>query len=241
MWLYKQNDGARRAASTRLVVAARQKAFRLLCLLFHAVHLVATVTAAALLEVLRHHHVVDAGVPLHILSHARIVRLWFPHEQRRRLAVERVAGVGVKQQLRQEDLKHVDQVKHGAPRLVDHVEAHRPGRQVYVGMEDPVDEADGRRLVRVGLWQLHAYLPRAALVGAVLWAVKLDVELAHVALVRQLHLPIGHHELHDIHIAALGRTGHGGAQGVCCRLVGAQRSAARCRRRMPGLGLPGLG
>ena len=43
-------------------------------------------------------------------SDARIVLLWFPHEQRCRLAVERIGRVGIPQQLRQEHLEDVDHV-----------------------------------------------------------------------------------------------------------------------------------
>ncbi len=81
-------------------------------------------------------------------SHSLIVRLRFPHQQRRRLAVQGVGGVRVEQELGQEDLEHVDEVcrgdggslsahpspaccmaltEHRRPRLIDDVEAHGSG------------------------------------------------------------------------------------------------------------------
>jgi len=56
-----------------------------------------------------------------------------PHQQGGRLPVEGVCGVGVQQQLRQEHLKHVDEVKHGGPGLVDHVQADGAGAVVVFG------------------------------------------------------------------------------------------------------------
>ena len=39
-----------------------------------------------------------------------IVCLWFPHQQRRCFTVERVCGVGVQEQLREERLEDVEQI-----------------------------------------------------------------------------------------------------------------------------------
>jgi hypothetical protein len=39
------------------------------------------------------------------------------------------------------DLEHIEQLVHGAPRLVDHVKAHRPRLLVNVRVKDLVDKA----------------------------------------------------------------------------------------------------
>jgi hypothetical protein len=40
------------------------------------------------------------------------------------LCIEGISGVGIQQELREENIKDVDQVKHGGPGLVDYVETH---------------------------------------------------------------------------------------------------------------------
>ena len=52
----------------------------------------------------------------------------------RRVPVERVRGVGVGEELREEALEDVGEVVERRPRLVDHVQAHRAGDLVDVGV-----------------------------------------------------------------------------------------------------------
>lgn len=61
-----------------------------------------------------------------------IVACGISHEEGRGLAVEGVGRVGVAEELRQEDFKDVDHVKHGRPRLVDNIEAHGSGPSIHV-------------------------------------------------------------------------------------------------------------
>jgi hypothetical protein len=56
-----------------------------------------------------------------------VVALGFSHEQRRSFAVQGVCGVGVSEELREEDFEDVDHVVHGRPGLVDDVEADGAG------------------------------------------------------------------------------------------------------------------
>jgi hypothetical protein len=92
----------------------------------------------------------------------QIVALGLPNHQGGGLAVEGVGGVGVAEQLGQEDLEDVDHIKHGRPCLVDDIQADgtgpalsvsvrlRPGDRVChsqlvnVGMEDAVHETNAR-------------------------------------------------------------------------------------------------
>ena len=52
------------------------------------------------------------------------ITLGLSHHERRCLAVEGVRRVGIEQQLWEKHLKHVQEVEHGRPCLVDDVEAH---------------------------------------------------------------------------------------------------------------------
>lgn len=61
-----------------------------------------------------------------------IVACGISHEEGRGLAVEGVGRVGVAEELRQEDFKDVDHVKHGRPGLVDDIEAHGSGPSTHV-------------------------------------------------------------------------------------------------------------
>lgn len=54
--------------------------------------------------------------------------------------------------------------EHGAPSLVDDVQAHGAGHLVHVRVEHAVLEADGGGLERVLLRQRHMYLPGSSLV-----------------------------------------------------------------------------
>ena len=56
-------------------------------------------------------------------------------------AVERAVRVWVREQLREKDLKDVEQLVQRGPRLVDDVEAHRARGLVHVGVEDPIPES----------------------------------------------------------------------------------------------------
>mmetsp|Transcript_3220 Transcript_3220/g.11237 ORF Transcript_3220/g.11237 Transcript_3220/m.11237 type:complete len:313 (+) Transcript_3220:26-964(+) len=173
------------------------------------VHVAHVVSAALVL-----HGGVSGGVLADVLLHALLVLLWLAEEEGCRLSVQRIGGVGVEQQLRQEGLEHVHQLEHGAPRLVDHIQAYRARPLVHVGVEDLVHESDGWRLVRIGLGEVHAQLPCAALVGAVLGPVEDDGELAaHVSL--HVHFIVAHHELHDVHLAPAVWRRHGFSLTLC--------------------------
>lgn len=54
-----------------------------------------------------------------------IISLWFSHQKRSRLPIERVCGVWISEQLRQEDLEDVDHIEHWRPGLVDNIQADR--------------------------------------------------------------------------------------------------------------------
>ena len=73
----------------------------------------------------------------------RIVALGLAHQQRGRLAVERVRRVGIPQELGQEDLENVDHIKHRRPGLVDHVQADGTGPIVpALLVHPPVSQAE---------------------------------------------------------------------------------------------------
>ena len=71
-----------------------------------------------------------------LTSDLGVVALLVAHEESCGLAVERVGGVRVPQELREEHLEDVDHVEHGRPRLVDDVEADRARQLVDVGCSD---------------------------------------------------------------------------------------------------------
>ena len=64
------------------------------------------------------------GVQCHVLLDLGIVLLFRFQLQRGRFVVERVRRVRVKKQLGKEGVKDVDEVVHGRPGLVYHVQAH---------------------------------------------------------------------------------------------------------------------
>lgn len=91
----------------------------------HAAHIV--IALALLARLVRR---VLARVLEHVLLHLGLVALRLAHHERGRLAVQRVGGVRVAQELREEDFENVDHVVHGRPGLVDDVEAHGAGSVV---------------------------------------------------------------------------------------------------------------
>mmetsp|Transcript_7789 Transcript_7789/g.32076 ORF Transcript_7789/g.32076 Transcript_7789/m.32076 type:complete len:207 (-) Transcript_7789:258-878(-) len=152
------------------------------------------------------HQILRPGVLTHQLPHLSRERVWFAEHERSRVAVERVRGVRIEQELREEDLEDVHQVEHRRPRLVDDVQTHAPRALVDIWVVHPVHKSDARGLVRVPLGQLDVNLPHASLVRRVRRAVEVDVKLLH-RVVHQLHLVVAHHQLSDVHLASLeGRT-----------------------------------
>ena len=73
-----------------------------------------------------------ARVLLHVLRHLLLVLFRPVQVECRGVAVERVCGVGVSEELWEETLKDVGEVVERRPRLVDHVQAHRAGHLVDV-------------------------------------------------------------------------------------------------------------
>ena len=71
-----------------------------------------------------------------------IIPLRLPHQQRRRLTVQRISRIRISEKLWEEDFEDVDHVEHGGPSLIDDIEADGAGQLVDVGMEDSVYEAD---------------------------------------------------------------------------------------------------
>lgn len=116
-----------------------------------------------------------------VLAHFGLVLFGFVQVESGSVAVQRVDGVRVGEQLRQERFEHVDQVVHGRPCLVDDVEADGAGCLVDVGMKDAVHEADGGRLERILVGQVHAHLPHAAIIRRRLGPVESDHELIEAA------------------------------------------------------------
>jgi hypothetical protein len=53
-----------------------------------------------------------------------VVCAWFPNQHGSSFAVERIGGVGVSQELREENLEDVDHIEHWRPGLVDDVETY---------------------------------------------------------------------------------------------------------------------
>ena len=68
---------------------------------------------------------------MHVFPHALLVPRRIAHEERSGLPVERVGGVGVKQELGEENVEDVHEVEHRAPGLVDHVQADAARRLVH--------------------------------------------------------------------------------------------------------------
>lgn len=60
------------------------------------------------------------------------------------LVVERICRVWVQKELGQEGVEDVDEVVHGRPCLIDHVEAYTARRFVNVWVENLVDKPDRR-------------------------------------------------------------------------------------------------
>lgn len=58
------------------------------------------------------------------------------------LWVEWVISIGVAEQLRKKLFKYINEAIHGAPSLIQNVEADAPASEVNIGMVDFVKEAD---------------------------------------------------------------------------------------------------
>mmetsp|Transcript_9766 Transcript_9766/g.36732 ORF Transcript_9766/g.36732 Transcript_9766/m.36732 type:complete len:218 (+) Transcript_9766:478-1131(+) len=161
------------------------------------------------------------------------------HHNRSSLTIQRVGGVGVPQQLWQEDVENVHEVEHRRPRLVDHVQADRARYLINVWMVHPVGEADGRRLEGIVDREGHVHLPDATHIrscrryhrvrpgepasrrailfraGCLTFAgpVKLDEEVVAIGFVRDTNFVVGHHELDKIGISAAAGVHLGGLGG----------------------------
>lgn len=97
-----------------------------------------------------------------------LVILGLPHQQRRRLSVQRIARIRVAQQLRQEDFEDVDHIEHRRPGLVDHVQADRSRQLVNVRMEDLFLWYQGHSLRCEGETNLVHKTDRGRLVGVLI-------------------------------------------------------------------------
>lgn len=119
----------------------------------------------------------NLGVLLNVLFYFLLVLILVLQLHLGGFVVQRVSGVWVKQQLWQKDFENIYQVVHRRPSLIDYIQTYRARtlkfkfesgqttreylRLVDVRMENPVFEADRRRLVRVHIWQPHLHFPKS--------------------------------------------------------------------------------
>ena len=117
------------------------------------------------------------GVLLNVLFYFLLVLILVLQLHLGGFVVQRVSGVWVKQQLWQKYFENIYQVVHWRPSLIDYIQTYRARtlklkfeseqrtreylRLVDVRMENPVFEADGRRLVRVHIRQPHLNFPKS--------------------------------------------------------------------------------
>lgn len=93
------------------------------------------------------------------------------------------------------------------PSLVNDVQTYAAAEFVDVWVENLVDEADGRTLVRVLVGQLNMDLPDSLPKRRVRGAVEPHVKLAHIV-IHQRHLIVTHQKLHYIRLNTAARRRH---------------------------------
>lgn len=128
---------------------------------------------------------------LYVLFDPRVVLLRMPHQERSSFTIQRVVGVRVAEQLREEHLEDVDHVEHRRPSLVDHVQAYRSTEFIDIGMEYLVHEPDTGRLEGVLVRQLNVDLPYTSGERSLGGSIEPNIELLHV-IVHEIDLVIRH-------------------------------------------------
>mmetsp|Transcript_157 Transcript_157/g.476 ORF Transcript_157/g.476 Transcript_157/m.476 type:complete len:209 (-) Transcript_157:293-919(-) len=82
------------------------------------------------------------GVFRDTLTYSLRILIRVAHQERCRLSVERIGRIGIQEKLREEHIKHVKQIEHWTPRLVDDVETYGPRHFIHIGMEHSVAKAN---------------------------------------------------------------------------------------------------
>lgn len=101
-------------------------------------------------------------------------------QQRRRVAVEGVRGVGVLEEVRQLGLHDIQDRHRGAPRLVERVQADAAAHLVNVGVKDALLEPHARRLERELLADCKHKVVLVAFVRRVLGRAHRDAKVLQV-------------------------------------------------------------
>ncbi len=84
-----------------------------------------------------------------------IATLGLTHQQRGRLAVQRIRQVGVPEELGEEDLEDVDHIKHRRPRLVDDIQAYGARPMIPTLSSPELPTQDIYSLYSVRVWYIR--------------------------------------------------------------------------------------